>query len=762
MLTLTAAQTLAADRPHAETIYLMTMEFSAPSAKTLYLSDRHITAVGREWLHMVERWGDLEAVLNTLDVDGSPAVVDGLALINTKPIEGRSRLSDLIRTPGNTSNAYEWAFAKVTISQLFAGGSDLLRLGVFFLEDPQEIGEDVLQLRMSDQSLVIENSTKVTRITRAEFPTCGKSRIGQSIRRPFGKITNVPAIPVVDGAVSQLNGAVTSSQTTITLLDATDFPASATGQFNSEQFTWTSKNATQLLGVTRGVNSTTAAAHDDRSTVFEARSGSLAYRYAVGEGLIGFIIKAITNVKVQDIPSSIVTIQLDASDVVTGKRFAMISFPVSDVRTFHAVPLPAALPLATNIPLVTDETIDSVGNNTWDRSMTVTLQSIPVPYTVIGTVHRKATITFTNVSGTFSLSGNNTISRVDPATLQLVQLQLDNTGPTLDFAATATYEYDTNGTVANEEFRLHLSGDADNFRFQWKITLYELSVATIQWIGTASGLGGDSTAAIVIGEVTCDVEGIQDDASGTISGTPSLLLENPADVVKFALLKLWPGVVASDLGASFAATRASLLAGGYTWGFLMDAEEFSKFRRRFGEQARSVFFLSAGIWQFQFLPDAPIAQKTLDYLSGVSVASPAVITRTPRIDIKNSLLASSQFDYTTNAYRRAVPHEDLTQPGLGEAFHGDLFLDLVQDEATAAALGAFWLSRWKRQRFLADAIAWWNVIEMEPIDYVSFANHPILEAHGGAGLVFRITGKTNMISDEHTGRIRLRMIEAGA
>jgi len=146
----------------------------------------------------------------------------------------------------------------------------------------------------------------------------------------------------------------------------------------------------------------------------------------------------------------------------------------------------------------------------------------------------------------------------------------------------------------------------------------------------------------------------------------------------------------------------------------------------------------------------------------VAVASPAVITRTPRIDIKNSLLASSQFDYTTNAYRRAVPHEDLTQPGLGEAFHGDLFLDLVQDEATAAALGAFWLSRWKRQRFLADAIAWWNVIEMEPIDYVSFANHPILEAHGGAGLVFRITGKTNMISDEHTGRIRLRMIEAGA
>ena len=42
-----------------------------------------------------------------------------------------------------------------------------------------------------------------------------------------------------------------------------------------------------------------------------------------------------------------------------------------------------------------------------------------------------------------------------------------------------------------------------------------------------------STAEAVIGQVTADLVGVIDDDYGTVSGTPRLVLENPADIAKY-------------------------------------------------------------------------------------------------------------------------------------------------------------------------------------------------------------------------------------
>ena len=52
-----------------------------------------------------------------------------------------------------------------------------------------------------------------------------------------------------------------TGSSTITVKDTTGFSSSGTLQINSEQFTYTGKTATTFTGVTRAVNSTTAAAH---------------------------------------------------------------------------------------------------------------------------------------------------------------------------------------------------------------------------------------------------------------------------------------------------------------------------------------------------------------------------------------------------------------------------------------------------------------------------------------------------------------------
>lgn len=76
-----------------------------------------------------------------------------------------------------------------------------------------------------------------------------------------------------DEAGTALDGAITAGAPAtggvLTVLDTTDFAETGTVQVGSEQITYTGKNSTHLTGITRGANSTTAAAHDNGATVFE-------------------------------------------------------------------------------------------------------------------------------------------------------------------------------------------------------------------------------------------------------------------------------------------------------------------------------------------------------------------------------------------------------------------------------------------------------------------------------------------------------------
>lgn len=294
MKTLTSAAALAATRRYASPLYLLRIDFTAPSAKTLRFSDRYVTALGEQWLPFVASWGSLDEALSTTSVDGRPATAS-VTFFNTKAIEGKSRLSDLIRTPLNTAGAYEWAFAKVTVYQLFEGLAvgDEVPVGVWYLEDPTEIGEDLLTVRMSDEALVLEHKLAVTRVSRDEFPAAPPEAIGRSIRRPFGVLRGVSVLPVVESATSRLASALLAAGTSIVLDDASLFPATGTVQIDSEHIVYTFKSGNTLTGLTRAANSTTATDHQDGAVVYEVRLDANAYRYAVGESFGNFKIKGV-------------------------------------------------------------------------------------------------------------------------------------------------------------------------------------------------------------------------------------------------------------------------------------------------------------------------------------------------------------------------------------------------------------------------------------------------------------------------------------
>ena len=74
----------------------------------------------------------------------------------------------------------------------------------------------------------------------------------------------------VSGQTTTLNGAITDSDTTITLTSASGFSASGTVRIGDELITYAGISTNDLTGCTRGTNSTTAVAHIDTTAVREA------------------------------------------------------------------------------------------------------------------------------------------------------------------------------------------------------------------------------------------------------------------------------------------------------------------------------------------------------------------------------------------------------------------------------------------------------------------------------------------------------------
>jgi hypothetical protein len=97
--------------------------------------------------------------------------------------------------------------------------------------------------------------------------------IGPTFQTPaFGFGTGYWGGTIPTAVTTTLNGGIDNVVTTITVNSAVAFPASGRIDIGTELITYTSKNATQFLGCTRGANGSTAASHLTGVTVTNATS----------------------------------------------------------------------------------------------------------------------------------------------------------------------------------------------------------------------------------------------------------------------------------------------------------------------------------------------------------------------------------------------------------------------------------------------------------------------------------------------------------
>lgn len=83
-------------------------------------------------------------------------------------------------------------------------------------------------------------------------------------------------------AKTTLDGGITSTDTTITVTDTTDFPTQGRIQIEAEQIDYNGKTSTELTDCTRGVNNTTAVSHTSGTEVFSQ------YNIILGDTSTGF------------------------------------------------------------------------------------------------------------------------------------------------------------------------------------------------------------------------------------------------------------------------------------------------------------------------------------------------------------------------------------------------------------------------------------------------------------------------------------------
>ncbi len=254
----------------------------------------------------------------------------------------------------------------------------------------------------------------------------------------------------------------------------------------------------------------------------------------------------------------------------------------------------------------------------------------------------------------------------------------------------------------------------------------------------ASGvaLSGRSAADYVIGRtVSCDVSGIFDDTTGSITGTPGALIENPADVTSHFLVN-YLDMPASEVDGSFASARSSLagtIAGGYLFAGVIDAAvDGFRFIEKLLQQSRLAMMHNGYVAKLKFLDNSP-QSVDLTVETEMVPMNGMRISRTGRNEIVNSLDLHYQRDFINGgksaAYLSVCSSSALYPYGgdptsvskYGELTPAHPFLfDFVVSDLQASDLRDFFISRYKDVKRRIEVFTLLDCFGVEPGDIISF------------------------------------------
>lgn len=738
---------------------------------TIYISDQTFTITGWDGgpttLAWVRDWGSIEEDIS--GVLGTPLVASmDLRLINDP--DDASNIEAILDDAANS--------IETTDCELYLWFTDLDAS-----TDPPQlmwtgnvvdwVKEDELEysLELVDESVRV-NKYVGSKISAATYPNADKDDVGKLGNILYGVVKKVPARAVVAGGLDYLDAAITGAQTTLTLVDAAAFPASGTVGLEEEEISYTGKTGNQLTGLTRAANGTTAATHARGSVVWEVRS-DFTYEaashpikqfdaiYADGHN---------TRLKITSV-CTLYTGQTGDEHPTWGGR-AMVVVP-SKMTKAQAVDLLVQDGITVNDAITVVDTIavsdtitvddlltvsDNIGvsnpahnHGTIEQSITQypTTPALPtqctnsgswtfpaVSGTVIDTVYNvevgSGFTTFQvygvamslNASNIFTKTGSGSAPTSVPWSGASSGTQVKVLSRTVRYTATinnATQNTTKTGSASR-------GGSVSKGGMATKTGAASKSGAATK-SGTVTMTGNSVADTVVADKVLVDAQGYQDDASGSISGTPSLLLERPDHVMKHFLVTYggWPVADWSSAAAS-----SAFSSNGYKFSVVINEhKKLKEWLNYMAWQCRCWFRFYAGKAYLLYRPDSLSSLKTITssmVRMNDDATSTTRVMRSPLGEVINKIAVHYSRDWPGSGYQLMTEASDATSIAkYGEKEHPDLFeFDFIEDTTMAQSLRDFYITRYKDRRKVVEFEVFLDNIELEFADAVTLGAPSLL------------------------------------
>ena len=263
------------------------------------------------------------------------------------------------------------------------------------------------------------------------------------------------------------------------------------------------------------------------------------------------------------------------------------------------------------------------------------------------------------------------------------------------------------------------------------------------------------------GDVTADLNGIQDAASGTYTGVPNALIVRPAHAIH-NFLDVVCGVPESSIDAAgtFAAANAAMPSYYAFNGAIVVAESLKTILSEMLLQARLLFDWQVTA-QIYFRPTTYATQSVTKALTQAVIKDGSIkVQRTPVSEVINDVnvryLRNFSIPRGADAYARLqrvtdatsiANYGDRTSSGLTPGnISDDLFMfDFVTNDAQAADLANFYLARFKTATRRVIVNAFLDQFELDRADVVTIS-------YSLGGVVFDgLDGTSNLLVERVTG-----------
>ena len=700
-------------------------------AGTVYLSDRLFTYTGITIKPWIYSWGTIDE--DIVDEMGSPQVSDFAVDIIIDPDEATD-IHDLLWSESVETlkcELYLW-FEGLTV-----GTDPMVLMWAGNIIDFERVNELLYNVRLVDESVRIDKHPGRV-LSLADYAAASLDDVGYQMPIIYGSVTKSPALRLNVGSKTTLMANITAAATDFYLTDGTGIAATDHIVIDAEEIHITTISGNHITACTRAVSGT-AATHNKGALVLEKQAVSV-FLFA------DHPVKSIGNIYAPrpdgvhiDVTSLCTkyTGQGGADDYAGYAGMAVVTCP--GYITFEQ-----AVAVGLTDGITVSDTISYSG--TIGGSLTDTFNFTGTPATVTGA--GDAYVTMPSTSG----SSTSRWYEID-FIMTVTTLPTSGTG-------TATIYFTSNsltiGTINSTNWYPSIATGHQHVQAaEWPASgfiivrltgatggTYSLSVSAIRCkqnvsptvtlskagsaakAGTVTLSGGSSVTDIFVGDILyISGEGYKDDGSGTFTGTPSALVEQPDHIFKHFLYKqlAWPvASFSTDAATSFAADS-------YKFSMVINTRKRMKeWLAYMALQCRCWFRFSKGMAYLLYRPDALVSDKTItaamirmndDFTT--SMKGPG---RSPIDEIINKInLYYSRNWAQTGAYQAIESVSDATSiTAYGEKEKPGLFLfSFITDATMAADVAAFYLARYKDRKKVVSMDLFLDNAELEYADAIT-------------------------------------------